>query len=55
MCTFYDYLTGLIYIKLDEDKNMLANVLRDYFTLKSKAYNVYIMCELQAEPQIFTL
>jgi hypothetical protein len=54
MCAFYDRLTGPIYIKLDEDKNMLADVLRDHFTLKSKAYNVYIVCELQAEPQIST-
>jgi hypothetical protein len=33
---------------------MLANVLRDYFTLKLKAYNVYMICELQTEPQIST-
>jgi hypothetical protein len=50
MYAFYDRLTGPIYIKLDKNKNMLANVLRDHFTLKSKAYNIYIICELQAEP-----
>lgn len=54
MYVFYDRLIGLVYIKLDEDKNILTNVLRDYFTLKSKAYNVYIICELQAESQIST-
>jgi hypothetical protein len=54
MCVSYDRLTGPIYIKLDENKNILANVLRDHFTLKSKAYNIYIVCKLQAEPQIFT-
>jgi hypothetical protein len=54
MCASYDRLTGPVYIKLDEDKNMLADVLRDHFTLKSKAYNVYMVCELQAEPQIST-
>jgi hypothetical protein len=54
MYASYDRLTGLVYIKLDENKNMLINVLRDHFTLKSKLYNVYIVCELQAESQIFT-
>jgi hypothetical protein len=42
MCASYDRLIGSVYIKLDENKNILVNVLRDYFTLKSKAYNVYI-------------
>jgi hypothetical protein len=33
---------------------MLTDILRDYFTLKSKAYNVYMICKLQAESHIFT-